>query len=959
MKFSRCVFLALIASLLFSASSAWTQSVEYLRPTTDVDPGTAVCSDIAESSLSMSAVYSGKSGVGPTGSEGTQTVLYNPSDDYGKSRIFGNWQSATETYSSLTLNYSGSCSGTGSCSVDYSTNGGSTWAGLSSSVVITGTTLANLKVRVCADGSLTSGTTQLTTNDIWTTGTPVLISQGITFTAPATPVSYGVTPITIVATGGASGNPVVFSVLSGPGTVSGNVLTVTGVGTIVVAADQAGNSTYSAAPEVTRSVVVNQASQTIDFTAPASPQSYGASPIGLSATANSGLTPTFSIISGPGSISGNTLTMTGEGTIVIAANQAGNANYAAAPQVEQSVVVSLPGQTISFTAPLTEPYGAAPITLTATATSSLTVTFSVLSGPATLSGSTLTFTGAGTVIVAANQAGNSSYSAASQVTQTITVEPASGAQPQTQLAPISAVNAKYVQGVGPGFWPTAGSGLSVTLTAGTANCAGTIENYSATALALTASTTNYVYLNTATSCAPAVKTSAFTSSDIPIATIVTGTTSITSIQDDRTMFQSTGAAAFDIAGAAAAAQAAAEAASDPAGSAATAQSNAEAYARGVNTTGTAAGLSGTPALPNGTTATTQITGDATIKVATDAFVAAAVTAAGAYTLPAATSSTLGGVKPDGVTITNTAGAIACATASTTMTGCAKLGATGGADVYGAASTAQSTAEAASDPAGSAATAQSNAEAYAANSSNQTTGTVASARLPAATTSAQGTVILPSGASGNTLGTAAMAATTAFDASGAAATAQSNAETASDSAGSASTAQTNAISTAEAYAANSSNQNSGTLANARLAGFGVITVNGQTCTLGSTCTAGATAHAIVTSDMANVVYTASQIIGIFYAPVGGTVPASGTGTYNGIAATSFCKLATAATASTTFTFADNGTSFGTVAFAASGTTGTFTISSAKAIASGDKITLTAPATADATAAGLNCSLVFAY
>jgi hypothetical protein len=41
-----------------------------------------------------------------------------------------------------------------------------------------------------------------------------------------------------------------------------------------------------------------------------------------------------------------------------------------------------------------------------------------------------------------------------------------------------------------------------------------------------------------------------------------------------------------------------------------------------NTTGTAANLSGTPALPNGTTATTQTTGDNTTKAATDAFVIA-------------------------------------------------------------------------------------------------------------------------------------------------------------------------------------------------------------------------------------------------------------------------------------------------------------------------------------------------
>jgi hypothetical protein len=47
------------------------------------------------------------------------------------------------------------------------------------------------------------------------------------------------------------------------------------------------------------------------------------------------------------------------------------------------------------------------------------------------------------------------------------------------------------------------------------------------------------------------------------------------------------------------------------------------------------------------------------------------------------------------------------------------------------------------------------------------------------------------------------------------------------------------------------------------------------------------------------------------------------------------------------------------FAASGVTGTINISTQFPVVSGDSITITAPATADTTAAGLNCSLVFAY
>jgi len=246
-------------------------------------------------------------------------------------------------------------------------------------------------------------------------------SQTINFTAPMTPVTYTTTPIALSATA-SSGLPVAFSVLSGPATVSGSTLTLTGVGTVVVAANQAGNTTYSAAPEVMQSIAVNQASQTISFTAPTTPVIYNTTPIALSATASSGLAVTFTVVSGPATISGSSLTITGVGTIVIGANQAGNTTYSAAPQVTQSIVVNQASQTISFTAPASPiAYSATPIALSATASSGLAVTFTVTSGPATVSGSSLTLTGTGTVVVTANQTGNASYAAALPISQSITV----------------------------------------------------------------------------------------------------------------------------------------------------------------------------------------------------------------------------------------------------------------------------------------------------------------------------------------------------------------------------------------------------------------------------------------------------------------------------------------------------------------------------------------------------------
>ncbi len=93
-------------------------------------------------------------------------------------------------------------------------------------------------------------------------------------------------------------------------------------------------------------------------------------------------------------------------------------------------------QTITFTQPAAHLTTDAPFTLGATASSGLTVTFTVDSGPATVSGSTLTLTGtAGSVVVRASQAGNTSYFAATDVTRTIAVTvpaPVFSSQPANQ-----------------------------------------------------------------------------------------------------------------------------------------------------------------------------------------------------------------------------------------------------------------------------------------------------------------------------------------------------------------------------------------------------------------------------------------------------------------------------------------------------------------------------------------------
>ena len=79
-----------------------------------------------------------------------------------------------------------------------------------------------------------------------------LVNQTINFTAPTSQISFSPNEqVTLSASGGASGNPVVFTIDSsstGSGSINGDVLTITGAGTFVLDANQTGNSDYNAAP---------------------------------------------------------------------------------------------------------------------------------------------------------------------------------------------------------------------------------------------------------------------------------------------------------------------------------------------------------------------------------------------------------------------------------------------------------------------------------------------------------------------------------------------------------------------------------------------------------------------------------------------------------------------------------------------------------------------------------------
>lgn len=99
---------------------------------------------------------------------------------------------------------------------------------------------------------------------------------------------------------------------------------------------------------------------------------------------------------------------------------------------------------------------------------------------------------------------------------------------------------------------------------------------------------------------------------------------------------------------------------------------------------------------------------------------------------------------------------------------------------------------------------------------------------------------------------------------------------------------------------------------------------------------------VAVSIANLTTNAEDIL-FFVFPRPATLPAGATG--------SQAKAAAAATGATTYTVRKNGGSIGTIDFAASGTVGTFNGFGTTNFVAGDVLSITGPATADATLADL--------
>ena len=249
-------------------------------------------------------------------------------------------------------------------------------------------------------------------------------TQTITF-GPLPGKACGAAAFDLTAT--ASSGLVVSYTSSNPAvaTVTGSTVTVVGAGTTTMTASQAGNSSFLAAPDVPQTLTVAKATQAITFGAVPTKTMADAS-FDPGATASSGLAVSYvSSNTAVATVSGTTVTLVGMGTTTLTASQPGNSNFFAAIDVAQSLVIGKGTQTISFSALAAKTYGDIPFDLTATASSGLAPEYAS-SNPAvaTVSGSSVTILTAGATTLTASQTGNASFSAATDVTQVLTVNPA-------------------------------------------------------------------------------------------------------------------------------------------------------------------------------------------------------------------------------------------------------------------------------------------------------------------------------------------------------------------------------------------------------------------------------------------------------------------------------------------------------------------------------------------------------
>lgn len=226
-----------------------------------------------------------------------------------------------------------------------------------------------------------SGDANYTSSDTSANPTVVTVAMAATTTSvsvsPATS-SFG-TAVTLAATvvnstGWAATGTVTFTAgamtlgtanLTAAGTASITTSSLA-IGSYNVVATYSGDGNFAASASTAAAVTVTQIAQTISLGNVPANLTYGATPLVIAASASSNLAVSLAV-SGPATLNGSTLVINGAGTVTITATQAGNATYAAAAPVVQTITVAKAPLTVNVNNVMVA-YGAAIPALTGSVT---------------------------------------------------------------------------------------------------------------------------------------------------------------------------------------------------------------------------------------------------------------------------------------------------------------------------------------------------------------------------------------------------------------------------------------------------------------------------------------------------------------------------------------------------------------------------------------------------------------
>ncbi len=255
----------------------------------------------------------------------------------------GTFTVPTTTYGSGTTTVSPPSSNS-SCPITYTSSNTSVATVTSAgqlTIVGAGTTTITASQAACGNYAAATKTTVLTVNPL----TPTLGS----FTVANK--TFGSAPFTLTApTSNSTGAFSYTSSNTNVATVSGNTVTVVGIGSTTITANQAATTNYSAASTSATFTVVG-ISPTLGSFSVTSPANFGDASQTLTAP-NSNSAGAFSYSSNNtnvAQVSGNTLTIVGAGNAVITATQAANGNYAAASTTANFTVNAVLPTITSFT----------------------------------------------------------------------------------------------------------------------------------------------------------------------------------------------------------------------------------------------------------------------------------------------------------------------------------------------------------------------------------------------------------------------------------------------------------------------------------------------------------------------------------------------------------------------------------------------------------------------------------